>query len=211
MVARLRDRADAGARLAPLVEPLVGGHDAVVLGVPRGGVIVGRHLADALGAPLDVLVVRKLGVPGHEEFGFGAIGEAGTFVVDHATVAALGLRDDDVRMVESRERLELERRVALYRTVCQPIDIAGRTVVLVDDGIATGGTVRAGIGVCRARGAARIVIAVGVAPPEAIESLMHEADAAVAALVPVSLRAVGEWYDNFAQTSDSEVLEALRR
>src|SRR4051794_33060139 len=133
---RLRDRADAGARLAPLVEPLAGDGDVVVLGVPRGGVIVGRALADALGADLDVLVVRKLGVPGNQEYGFGAIGEADAMVVDEATVAALGLSDEDVRGVELRERIELWRRVALYREAGPGVEIAGRTVVLTDDGIA---------------------------------------------------------------------------
>ena len=193
------------------MEPLVGEDAVVVLGVPRGGVIVGRALADALGAVLDVLVVRKLGVPGHEEYGFGAIGEADAMVIDEATVAALGLSDEDVRGVEQRERIELRRRVALYGETRVRVEIAGRTVVLTDDGIATGGTVRAGLDVCRARGAARVIVAVGVAPPDVIESLAHEADGAVAALVPQAMHAVGEWYDDFRQTSDAEVLEALSR
>ena len=210
MVVRFRDRADAGARLGRLVEPLVGEDDVVVLGVPRGGVIVGRALADALGTALDVLVVRKLGVPGHEEYGFGAIGEADAMVIDEATVAALGLSDEDVRGVELRERFELRRRVALYRETRARVDIAGKTVVLTDDGIATGGTVRAALDVCRARGAQRVIVAVGVAPPDVIESLAHEADAAVAALVPQAMHAVGEWYDDFRQTSDAEVLAALK-
>ena len=182
----------------------------VVLGVPRGGVIVGRALADALGTALDVLVVRKLGVPGHEEYGFGAIGEADAMVIDEATVAALGLSDEDVRGVELRERIELRRRVALYGETRVRVDIAGKTVVLTDDGIATGGTVRAALDVCRARGAQRVIVAVGVAPPDVIESLAHEADAAVAALVPQAMHAVGEWYDDFRQTSDAEVLAALK-
>lgn len=210
-MARFRDREDAGARLAGLVEPLVAGDDAVILGVPRGGVVVGRALADALGLAFDVLVVRKLGVPGNPEFGFGAIGEARAVVIDQATVAALGLSNDVVRAVESRERRELDHRVELYRKVRAPIEIAGRTVVLVDDGIATGGTVRAALAVCRARGAAKVVVAAGVAPPEIITSLAHEADAAVAVIVPATMRSVGEWYADFAQTDHSEVLDALRR
>ena len=208
-MARLRDRADAGTRLARLVEPLVGKDEAVVLGVPRGGVIVGRALASALGVALDVLVVRKLGVPGYEEFGFGALGEGGAVVIDQATVAALGLSEGDIAAVEAAERRELERRVALYGQARSRVDVRGKAVVLADDGIATGGTIRAGIAVCRALGAGSVVVAVGVAPPEVMESLVHEADGAVAVLVPATMHSVGEWYEDFTQTSDRDVLEAL--
>lgn len=208
---RLRDRAEAGAALARLVEPLLGGDDAVVLGVPRGGVIVARALADALGLALDVIVVRKLGVPGQEEYGFGAVGEGGVRIEDLATLAMIGLSDEMVDEVAAREGEELARRVALYREGRAPTRIEGRTVVLVDDGIATGGTIRAAIAVARQRGAARVLVAAGVAPLDVIESLRHEADAAVAAIVPEPMHSVGQWYDDFTQTTDAEVTAALAR
>jgi putative phosphoribosyl transferase len=208
-VTRFRDRADAGASLAHLVAPVLHTPDAVVLGVPRGGMVVARALADALSLPLDMIAVRKLGVPGHEEFGFGAVGEDGVTVLDQATLAAAGLSDAAVAAVAGREREELERRVAAYAGARVPAPLKDREVVVVDDGIAMGGTVRAAIAVCRARGAARIIVAVGVAPPEAIASLGFEADAAVAALEPRRMSAVGEWYLDFRQTTDDEVLRAL--
>lgn len=204
-----RDRAAAGAALAPLVATLLSSEDAVVLGVPRGGVVVGRALADGLSLPLDVIVVRKLGLPGHEEYGFGAIGEGGVVVLDQATLAFVGLSDEDIERVESEERLELDRRIAAYASARTPLNLSGRTVILVDDGIATGGTMRAAIAVARARGAARVIVAAGVAPPDVIESLSLEADAAAAVLVPEAMLAVGEWYADFTQTSDREVLDAL--
>ena len=206
---RFRDRADAGAALARMVSPLLKTPDAVVFAIPRGGVVVGRALADALGLQLDLLTVRKLGVPGHEEYGFGAIGEDGVTVLDQATLAAVGLSGGEVAAVEARERAELERRLAAYASARTPVSTAGREVVIVDDGIAMGGTMRAAVAVCRARGVARIVVAVGVAPPDTIAALVREADSAVAALMPNPMFAVGEWYDDFAQTSDAEVLAAL--
>lgn len=208
---RLRDREEAGASVARLVEPLLDGADALVLGVPRGGVIVARSLADALGLDLDVIVVRKLGVPGHDEYGFGAIGEDGVEVLDQATMAAIGISGAAVHTVTARESAELERRLAMYRGDREPASLEGRTVVIADDGIATGGTARAAIAVCRARGAARVIVAVGVAPPDVMSSLAHEADAAVAVLVPEPMEAVGQWYDDFAQTTDAEVAAALTR
>lgn len=208
---QLRDRAEAGASLAGLVEPILGGADALILGVPRGGVIVGRALADALGLDLDLVIVRKLGVPGHEEYGFGAIGEDGVEVLDQATMAAVGISGEAVAVVSRRERAELERRVATYRGTRRTASIADRTVVIADDGIATGGTVRAAIAVCRAKGAARVIVAVGVAPPDVMASLAHEADAAVAVLVPDPMDAVGQWFEDFSQTTDAEVAAALAR
>ncbi len=207
----LRDRVEAGTAVARLLEPLLADDDAIVLGVPRGGVVVGRAAADALGLELDVLVVRKLGVPGHEEYGFGAIGEDGAQVLDQATLAMLGMGETVIDTVIARERAELERRVAAYRDGRPAPRVEGRTVVIVDDGIATGGTVRAAIAVCRARGASRVIVAAGVAPPEVIESLAHEADAAIAVLVPQGFAAVGQWFEDFTQTTDDEVVAALAR
>lgn len=207
----LRDRVEAGAAVARLIEPLLEDSDALILGVPRGGVIVGRTVADALGLDLDVVVVRKLGIPGHEEYGFGAIGEDDAEVLDQATLAAVGLDDATIEEVCARERTELERRVATYRDGRPAAPLKGRTVVIVDDGIATGGTIRAAIAVCRAREAERVIVAVGVAPADVIQSLAHEADAAVAALIPEPMHAVGQWYEDFRQTTDDEVVEALAR
>ncbi len=207
----LRDRMEAGVAVAQLIEPLLQDADALILGLPRGGVVVGRAVADTLGLELDVVVVRKLGIPGYEEFGFGAIGEDGVEVVDQATLAAAGLDEEAIEAVSARERAELERRVATYRDGRQAAPIKDRTVVIVDDGIATGGTVRAAIAVCRARQAGRVIVAVGVAPADVIESLAHEADAAVAALVPEPMHAVGQWYADYRQTTDEEVVEALAR
>jgi putative phosphoribosyl transferase len=208
-VARLRDRAHAGERLAPLVAPLLAGGEAIVLGIPRGGAIVARALADALVLPLDLLVVRKLGVPGHEEYGFGAIGEDGVTVLDRETVASVGLSQEAIEAVAARERAELERRVAAYAGGRLPQPMAGRIAVIVDDGIAMGGTMRAAVAVCRARGASTVIAAVGVAPLGGLAAV--GADAAVAALEPERMGAVGEFYDDFAQTSDAEVMRALAR
>lgn len=207
----LRNRVEAGASVARLIEPLLAEPGALILGVPRGGVIVGRAVADALGLDLDVVVVRKLGIPGHDEFGFGAIGEDDAEVLDQATLAAVGLDEATIEAVSTRERTELERRVATYRAGRPAASLKGRTVVIVDDGIATGGTIRAAVAVCRAREAARVMVAVGVAPADVIQSLGHEADAAVAALVPEPMHAVGQWYEDFRQTTDDEVVEALAR
>lgn len=207
----IRDRHEAGTAVARLIEPLIEGSDALILGVPRGGVIVGRAVADTLGLELDVVVVRKLGIPGHEEFGFGAIGEDGAEVLDQATLAAAGMDDATIDQIVARERAALERRVVRYRDGRQATSLRGRTVVIVDDGIATGGTIRAAVAVCRAREADRVIVAVGVAPADVIQSLAYEADAAVAVLIPEPMYAVGQWYEDYRQTTDDEVVEALAR
>lgn len=207
----IRDRHEAGTAVARLIEPLIEGSDALILGVPRGGVIVGRAVADTLGRELDVVVVRKLGIPGHEEFGFGAIGEDGAEVLDQATLAAAGMDEATIDQIVARERAALERRVVRFRDGRQAIPLKGRTVVIVDDGIATGGTIRAAVAVCRAREADRVIVAVGVAPSDVIQSLAYEADAAVAVLVPEPMYAVGQWYEDYRQTTDDEVVEALTR
>ncbi|WP_062385974.1 phosphoribosyltransferase [Demequina iriomotensis] len=211
----LRDRDDAGARLTWLLSPLVAqgdATDAVVLGLPRGGVPVGAAIARGLGLPLDVCVVRKLGAPGNPEYGFGAIGVGGVRVLDEASMRALGVSDDDVARIEARERAVLDDASARYRAAHPRVPLAGRTAIVVDDGIATGGTARAAAHVALAAGAATVIVAAGVAAPDSLHALMKDgsADLALAALIPDHLMAVGQWYLDFSQTPDAEVLRLLR-
>ncbi len=169
------DRADAGRRLAMLLEHLRG-PDVVVVGLPRGGVPVAFEVARSLGAPLDVTVVRKLGVPFQPELGVGAIGEGGALVIDKRVQAAAGVSVEELAAVKASERAELDRRVRRFRGMRPPVSLAGRTVVVDDDGIATGSTARAACQVARARGATRVVLAVPVAPRESVATLSRDAN-----------------------------------
>jgi predicted phosphoribosyltransferase len=208
VVMRFRDREDAGRRLAALVAQL-DLDDPVVLALPRGGVPVAAQVAHALAAPLDVILVRKLGVPSQPELAMGALGEEGVRVLDRELVARARVRDDQLADVERRERDELARRARAYRGAREPFPIAGRTVVIVDDGLATGASARAAIEVARARGADRVVLAVPVAPPETAAALRAEADDVVSVETPSTMAAIGQWYDDFSQTSDAEVVAHL--
>jgi putative phosphoribosyl transferase len=205
------DRSDAGRRLADRLRgyPGLQGDDVVVLGLPRGGVPVAAEVADALGAPLDVIVVRKLGVPGHPELAMGALGEGGTRILDTRVVGLAGVQADDVVRVQAREERELARRLQRYRAVHPRAALAGRVALIVDDGLATGATARAACQVARHLGAARVVVAVPVAPADWVDRLGDVADDLVAVETPTSFRAVGEWYRRFEQTSDEEVLRLL--
>jgi putative phosphoribosyl transferase len=203
-----RDRRDAGRRLAKRLRDLQD-DQPVVLGLPRGGIPVAYEIARALAAPLDVLVVRKLGCPWQPELGVGAIGEGGIRVLNEDLVARLRIRDDDLAAVTERETDELERRVHRYRDGRQPVPIEGRTVVVVDDGLATGFTARAAIGVLRERGARRIVLAVPVAPAHTCEELSGVADEVVCVETPATFRAIGSWYADFHQVPDDEVTALL--
>ncbi|MBP2705079.1 phosphoribosyltransferase [Microbispora sp. RL4-1S] len=205
------DRHDAGVRLAEEVSRRVPAGDAVVLGLPRGGVPVAFEVAQVLGAPLDVIVVRKLGVPYQPELGFGAVGEGGVRVVNPDVVALARLTPDEMAAVEERETAEVELRARRFRGPRPPVDLAGRTVIVVDDGIATGGTARAACQVARARGAARVVLAVPVAAPDIVESLREDADEVICLDMPEQLYAIGFWYHDFSQTTDGQVVELLRR
>ncbi|WP_036507656.1 phosphoribosyltransferase family protein [Nocardia aobensis] len=205
-----RDRVDAGSRLATRLIALRD-TDVVVLALPRGGVPVAFEVARALRAPLDVLVIRKLGVPYQPELAFGAVGEDDTRVLNTLVVRRTGLSEDDIDAVQQRERTELARRVDIYRQGRAGPSLRGRTVVLVDDGIATGATARAACRVARARGAARIVLATPVAAREALASLRPEADDIVCLKTPLLFDAVGQWYRHFGQTSDDEVVDLLAR
>ncbi|MFD8530011.1 phosphoribosyltransferase family protein [Streptosporangium canum] len=205
------DRHDAGVRLAERLRGLIGAESAVVLGVPRGGVPVAFEVARALDAPLDVIVVRKLGVPFQPEVGFGALGEGGVRVINHDVVRRADLTQAEMAVVEERERAELVRRARRFRGDRAPMDLAGRTVIVVDDGLATGGTARAACQVARARGAARVVLAVPVGAPDAVAGLCEVADEVVCLQTPDYFHAIGAWYVDFTQTTDEQVVELLRR
>jgi uncharacterized protein (TIGR00369 family) len=206
---RFRDRSDAGRQLASRLLPLRG-EDLVVLGLPRGGVAVAAEVARALRAPLDVILVRKLGVPSQPELGMGAIGEGDARVINADVVRYAQVSEADIRAVEQRERAELERRIKRFRGDVPPEPLAGRTAVLVDDGIATGSTARAASQVARAQGAARVVLAVPVAPPSASTTLAGDVDELVCLETPERFLAIGEWYEDFSQTRDEEVVSLLR-
>jgi len=204
------DRTDAGRRLAVALRHLER-RDPVVLGLPRGGVPVAYEVAQALGAPLDVIVVRKLGVPHHPELGFGAIGEGGVRVISDEIVRRAGVRGKDLVAVERAEEAELVRRAQAYREGRPRLSLKGRAVVVVDDGVATGATARAACQVVRAQGAAHVVLAVPVASPDVAARLGEDVDEVVCLSTPSFFSAVGEWYRDFSQTSDEEVVSLLAR
>lgn len=204
------DRADAGRRLAVRLQHLRG-DSVVVLGLPRGGVPVAYEVAKALDAPLDVIVVRKLGVPFQPELGMGAIGEDGVRIINDEVIRLAGVSDRELAEVEARERAELERRAQRFRGDRPPAALEGRTVVVVDDGIATGSTARAACQVARARGAAHVVLAVPVAPADWEVQLGVDADDFVCLDTPELFFAVGQFYADFSQTSDEEVIACLER
>ncbi|HYO01550.1 MAG TPA: phosphoribosyltransferase [Mycobacterium sp.] len=204
------DRADAGRQLARCLDSFRG-QDIVVLGLPRGGVPVAYEVATALSAPLDVLVVRKLGVPYQPELAFGAIGEGGARVINDSVVRAAELRSDDMDAVEEKQRAELQRRSERFRRGRDQISLAGRVAVIVDDGIATGATAKAACQVARAHGASRVVLAVPIGAADTVEALAQYADEVVCLSIPAFFFAVGQGYRNFAQTSDDEVIALLDR
>lgn len=204
------DRIDAGRRLAERLGHLRDA-DPVVLGLPRGGVPVAHQVAEALDAPLDVIVVRKLGVPFQPELGMGAIGEDGVRIVNPEVLRAARVTDDEIAAVERRERAELERRARRFRGDRPRVPLEGRTAIVVDDGIATGSTARAACQVARAHGAARVVLAVPVAPPGWTDRLGADADELVCLETPEQFWAIGQWYGDFTQTSDGEVVDCLER
>lgn len=203
------DRRDAGRRLAARLEPF-GDADVVVLGLPRGGLPVAAEVASALDAPLDVCLVRKLGVPTHPELGMGAIGEGGVRVTNDEVMRLARITPDELSRAEARERKVLESRADRYREGREPQPLEGRTVLVVDDGVATGSTARAACHIARARGAARIVLAVPVAPHDWTDRLGGDADELVSLHTPRDFFGVGQFYADFSQTGDDEVVACLR-
>jgi putative phosphoribosyl transferase len=204
------DRRHAGAVLAEQLGHFKGRHHLVVLALPRGGVPVAHEVARAIDAPLDVFLVRKLGVPGHRELAMGAIASGGVRVLNADVVSMYGLPKAVIDAVAREEQAELERRERAYRDGRTPIQLRGRTVLLIDDGLATGSTMKAAVEAVRAHDPARIIVAVPVGSPETCREFADVADEIVCARAPEYFAAVGQWYRDFSQTSDEEVRDLLR-
>ena len=204
-----RDRRHAGAELAHRLDHLKGRHDLVVLALPRGGVPVAYEVARALQAPVDVFVVRKLGLPGHPEYAMGAIASGGVRVLNDDAVRLYDISTAAIDRIAREEHIELERRERAYREGRPPIDLHGRVVVLIDDGLATGSTMRAAVQAVRAHGPAAVVVAVPVGSPDTCREFAAIADEIVCARSPEHFAAVGQWYDDFRQTTDEEVRALL--
>jgi putative phosphoribosyl transferase len=204
-----RNRSDAGKRLAARLHIYARRSDVVVLGLPRGGIPVAFEVARKLQLPLDVFVVRKLGVPGHEELAMGAIASGGTRVLNEDVVRSLNISGEIIESVAKRQSEELKRRERLYRGSRPDLDVRDLTVILVDDGLATGATMRAAVQALRRQKPVSIIVAVPAAAPEACEELGEEADDIVCAITPDPFFSVGSWYEDFSQTTDEEVSQLL--
>jgi putative phosphoribosyl transferase len=208
---KFRDRREAGQMLARHLRAYTGRRDVIVLGIPRGGVPVAFEIAIELKAPLDVFVLRKLGVPGHEELAFGAIASGGARVLDREITEVLGISEPEIERITANERKELMRRELAYRGGRPPLNIKGLTVIVVDDGIATGSSLRAGIKALRQLKPAKIVIGAPVAPLTTFNRLKTEVDDVVCVEVPESFYAIGQFYEDFLQVTDREVVDLLKR
>jgi putative phosphoribosyl transferase len=211
MLRRFQNRADAGRQLAKKLAAYTGRPDVLVLALPRGGVPVAFEVARALDLPLDVCVVRKLGVPGRKELAMGAVASGGAWVLNENMIEGLGIPGHVIRDVAERELHELRRREHLYRADRPAIDVHRRTVILVDDGIATGSTMRAAVAALRRLGPARLIVAVPTAPPSARGEFGHLVDEMICLIEPDPFCAVGVWYDDFSQTTDDEARDLLER
>lgn len=211
MSRRFRDRTEAGRLLASKLQHYAGQPGLLVLGLPRGGVPVAFEVARALGAPLDVFVVRKLGTPGQKELAMGAIASGGVRVLNEDIVRLLHIPEASIEVVAAEEREELKRRETEYRDDLPPLELEGRTIILVDDGLATGSTMHAAVAAVRKQNPGRVIVAVPVAPPSTIQDFSNEADDVVTALAPDEpFEGVGRWYMDFSQTTDQEVRDLLR-
>ena len=204
-----QDRFDAGQRLAARLEHFAGDPNVILLALPRGGIPVAYEIARTLHVPMDVFIVRKLGLPGHEELAMGAIASGGVLVLNQQVVERLSISKSVIEAVARQQEEELHRREQLYRGDLPFPDLRGKTVILIDDGLATGSTMRAAVRAVRAEGAKRIVVAVPVASPETCREFETEVDEAICAVTPLSFFAVGQWYQDFRPTSDEEVRELL--
>jgi putative phosphoribosyl transferase len=209
IMTHFKDRHDAGRQLAKQLEAYAGIPNVLVLGLPRGGVPVAYEVARALRAPLDIFIVRKLGVPGHEELAMGAIASGGVRVLNPAILQALDIPEDSIAPIVAKEQKELERREQLYRGNRPESDIQGRTVILVDDGLATGASMYAAVLALRQRHPEKVVVAVPTASPETCAAFESEVDDIVCAITPDPFYGVGLWYADFSQTTDDEVRELL--
>jgi len=203
------DRRAGGRALAAALSKYQGDPELLVLALPRGGVPVGYEVARALHAPLDVFVVRKLGAPDHEELAMGAVASGGAFVLNHDVITTLAISEASIQTVLEKERRELSRRERAYRGHRAPLDVRTKTVILVDDGLATGSTMRAAIAGLKQLRPRKVVVGVPVAAPETCRELSEEADDVVCSATPEPFYAVGLWYDKFAQTTDQEVRQLL--
>jgi len=203
------DRVDAGRRLAKALQTYKE-KNAIVLAIPRGGVVVGFEVANALNIPLDVIIPRKIGAPGNPELAIGAIMEDGTIIMNEELTGFLQVSADYIKEESESQRIEVERRLKFYRGIAPYPDLKNRVVILVDDGIATGSTMKAALASVRKKGAKAVVIAVPVGPPSTVEELEKEADHVVCLQSPESFMAIGQFYENFTQTLDEEVVELLK-
>jgi putative phosphoribosyl transferase len=210
-VTLFKNRTDAGQKLAERLDRYAGQKDVIVLGLPRGGVPVAFEVAKKLDAPLDVFLVRKLGVPGREELAMGAIASGGVRVLNQDVVQMLDIPDEAIDEVAAQEQQELKRREKLYRGDSDRIRLQNRTVILVDDGLATGASMRAAVDALKAQEPARIVVAVPTAAPQTCQAFEGQVDEVVCALTPQPFMGVGAWYDDFSQTTDEEVRHYLER
>jgi predicted phosphoribosyltransferase len=208
---RFKNRSEAGRLLAGALDHYRDRPEALVLALPRGGVPVGYEIAKVLNLPLDVFIVRKLGVPGEEELAMGAIASGGVRALNQAVIEQLNIPESVIDAVSNREAHEVERREQLYRDDKPPIDVSSRIVILVDDGLATGSTMKAAVAALRRQHPAKIIVAVPTAPPDACDELRPNADEVVCAVTPEPFFSVGLWYEHFEQTTDAEVSELLRR
>lgn len=209
MMVLFRDRLDAGRKLAGKLDGYKGQDNLLVLGLPRGGIPVAYEVAEELNAPLDIFLVRKLGLPGHEELAMGAIASGGVRVLNQEVVHALNIPPKVIDTVAEQEQQELQRREQAYRGSRLTAQIRGKTVILVDDGLATGSSMLAAVEALRPQRPARLVVAVPVAPPETCEKIAREVDEIICAATPEPFHGVGLWYENFEQTNDSEVRRLL--
>lgn len=205
-----KDRVDAGEQLARLLRPLKQ-KDPIVLGLPRGGVPVAYQVAHKLNLPLDVIIVRKLGVPSQPELAFGAVGEDGAIFLNEHIIKELAISKDIQLRIESRERQEISKRAERFRRNQKPLDIKGRAVIIVDDGIATGATMQVACLVAKARGASEVIVAAPVAARDSVKKLQSVTDSCIVLSFPENFSAVGQWYEDFTTTTDDDVIRILQK